>query len=335
MGFRFRRSLRIAPGIRLNFTRSGLSATLGRRGASISVGSRGTRGHLGIPRTGLSYSERLTAGSASAPSSRAQTFGGGCALVAVIGFLVLLVGMCSTPKTNNSANSGALSAPIATDTAYVSATSVNCRSGPSTSSKVLAGLQKGDAAIILERSGTWTKVQGAAAACWISSALLSSQPIAPAESFPSAPQQEVSFAEPTITVKAGIVPTGATFECTPVRVWDGDGPVWCAEGPKVRIAGIAAREADGSCRPNHPCPPASAAAAKQALVSLLGGARGTAPQGHALVRGPRLTCASEGSARGSRTAAWCASPTTGDLSCAMVRTGTVLKWQRYWRNHRC
>jgi endonuclease YncB( thermonuclease family) len=34
---------------------------------------------------------------------------------------------------------------------------------------------------------------------------------------------------------------GAAFTCTPVRVWDGDGPIWCAEGPKVRLAGIAAR----------------------------------------------------------------------------------------------
>ena len=43
------------------------------------------------------------------------------------------------------------------------------------------------------------------------------------------------------------VPAGQSFTCTPTAVWDGDGPIWCAEGPKVRLAGISAREIDGTC----------------------------------------------------------------------------------------
>lgn len=132
-----------------------------------------------------------------------------------------------------------------------------------------------------------------------------------------------------------IVPAGSSFACTPTRVWDGDGPVWCAEGPRVRISGIAAREADGTCLSNQPCPNATADEAKAALVRLLGGAKGRAREGHALVAGPRLSCLSDGPAGGSRTAAKCSSPSTGDLSCAMVETGTVLKWDRYWGDHRC
>lgn len=139
--------------------------------------------------------------------------------------------------------------------------------------------------------------------------------------------------------EAGMIATtlaaGLIFACTPVRVWDGDGPIWCAEGPKVRLAGIAAREMDGSCRPGHPCPSAPAVTARDRLVRLLGGARGRAPEGHVLVRGPTLGCLSTGSAGGARTAAWCSSPRTGDLSCAMVRTGAVLRWKRYWRDHQC
>ena len=57
---------------------------------------------------------------------------------------------------------------------------------------------------------------------------------------------------------ASIVASGQTFTCTPTHVWDGDGPVWCAEGPHLRIAGIAAREMDGTCRTNQPCPNATA-----------------------------------------------------------------------------
>ena len=93
---------------------------------------------------------------------------------------------------------------------------------------------------------------------------------------------------------ASIVASGQTFTCTPTHVWDGDGPVWCAEGPHLRIAGIAAREMDGTCRTNQPCPAASAIEARDALVQLMGGARGTISTGHVVVRGPRLTCRSEG-----------------------------------------
>ena len=58
MGFRFRRSIRLAPGIRLNLTSRGLSATVGPRGASINVGPRGTYANVGIPSTGLSSRTR-------------------------------------------------------------------------------------------------------------------------------------------------------------------------------------------------------------------------------------------------------------------------------------
>ncbi len=128
---------------------------------------------------------------------------------------------------------------------------------------------------------------------------------------------------------------GERFACTPTRVYDGDGPIWCAEGPRVRLAGIAAREIDGSCRRNHPCPATTGTAARAHLVRLIGRRSGVAPTGHVLVEGPSLTCVSAGSAGGSRTAAWCVSPVQGDLSCAMVRSGYALRWDRYWRGHRC
>lgn len=116
------------------------------------------------------------------------------------------------------------------------------------------------------------------------------------------------------------VVAGATFSCTPIAVWDGDGPIWCAEGPKVRLGGIAAREMDGTCRKGHPCPLASATAARDALVRLLGGPRGRLRTGHIAVRASTMTYLSHGSARGARTAALCSLPGVGDLSCAMVHS---------------
>ena len=62
MGFRFRRSFKVFPGVRVNLSKSGLSTSFGGRGASINVSSRGVRGTVGIPGTGLSYSQKLTPG---------------------------------------------------------------------------------------------------------------------------------------------------------------------------------------------------------------------------------------------------------------------------------
>lgn len=138
-----------------------------------------------------------------------------------------------------------------------------------------------------------------------------------------------------VLLSAAVVPAGTEFTCTPVAVWDGDGPVWCAEGPHVRLSGIAAREMDDTCRNNQPCPQASAVAARDGLVSLLGKPSGKRPEGHILLKGPSLQCTSVGGAGGNRTAAWCVSPINGDISCAMVARGLALRWPVYWRAHRC
>ena len=134
---------------------------------------------------------------------------------------------------------------------------------------------------------------------------------------------------------AKVVAAGTTFTCTPVAVWDGDGPIWCAEGPKIRIAGVAAREIDGTCRPGQPCAPMDGRQARDSLVTLFGGPRGTWRTGQVAVRSATMRCVSDGPAKGFRTAAWCVSPVFGDLSCAVVREGGAVRWRRYWRNHLC
>jgi endonuclease YncB( thermonuclease family) len=138
-----------------------------------------------------------------------------------------------------------------------------------------------------------------------------------------------------LLASVAVIPTGQLFHCTPIRVWDGDGPIWCAEGPRVRLAGIAARELDGSCSPGHPCPHSDPFVSRDYLASLLGTRVGVSREGHVIVRGPALRCRSLGSGGGNRTASWCVSPKHGDISCAMVATGHAKKWDRYWRQHRC
>jgi endonuclease YncB( thermonuclease family) len=143
-----------------------------------------------------------------------------------------------------------------------------------------------------------------------------------------------------------VPPAGTSFVCTPERLWDGDGPIWCKEGPRVRLAGIAAREVtwdgahmrDTGCKPDHPCPTTDGVKARMALARLIVGENPSmraAPSGHLIVKAPTLSCVSEGPAGGKRVAAWCRSPAAGDLSCAMVQGGYALRWERYWRDHDC
>lgn len=57
MGLNFRKSFKIAPGVKLNVSKKGISSvSAGVKGARVSVGKKGTRTTVGIPGTGLSYS---------------------------------------------------------------------------------------------------------------------------------------------------------------------------------------------------------------------------------------------------------------------------------------
>ena len=73
MGLRFRRSVKLAPGIRMNFSGSGVSWTLGPRGASVGIGKRGTYLNSGIPGTGLYARERM-GGSSAGGRARASSY---------------------------------------------------------------------------------------------------------------------------------------------------------------------------------------------------------------------------------------------------------------------
>jgi hypothetical protein len=56
MGLRFQKRIRILPGVYINLSKSGVSASVRGRGASMNVDHTGRRMvTLGIPGTGLSY----------------------------------------------------------------------------------------------------------------------------------------------------------------------------------------------------------------------------------------------------------------------------------------
>lgn len=55
MGFRFRRTIGILPGVRLNLGKTAASLSFGVRGARTTVGRAGVRTTVGMPGTGLSH----------------------------------------------------------------------------------------------------------------------------------------------------------------------------------------------------------------------------------------------------------------------------------------
>jgi hypothetical protein len=93
MGWRFHKSIRLLPGLRLNLGRRSASILAGVRGAHISAGSGGTWLRTGIPGTGISYRERLDGrdhrrSAGEAPNGGISWFR--LALLACLGFALYL-----------------------------------------------------------------------------------------------------------------------------------------------------------------------------------------------------------------------------------------------------
>jgi Protein of unknown function (DUF4236) len=63
MGWRFRHSFKIIPGVKLNLSKSGLSCSVGGAPFTVNVGQRGVYGTASLPGTGISFRQRLASGS--------------------------------------------------------------------------------------------------------------------------------------------------------------------------------------------------------------------------------------------------------------------------------
>ncbi|WP_350342646.1 DUF4236 domain-containing protein [Proteinivorax tanatarense] len=78
MGFRFRKSIKLSKGVRLNLSKKGVGVSTGIKGARVGVGPRGVRQTVSIPGTGMSFvkENRLSSTKANydAPNSGQNTF---------------------------------------------------------------------------------------------------------------------------------------------------------------------------------------------------------------------------------------------------------------------
>lgn len=64
----FRRSIKLFPGVRLNFGKKSTSVSFGPRGAKITKGTNGTHVSVGVPGTGVYYRKKI-----SSPKKNSQT----------------------------------------------------------------------------------------------------------------------------------------------------------------------------------------------------------------------------------------------------------------------
>ena len=82
MALRFRKTIKIAPGIRLNISKTGISTSIGPKGATVNMRGGKRKLTTGIPGTGLSQQHNLS----DSGNSRGST---GLVWVAII-FMVII-----------------------------------------------------------------------------------------------------------------------------------------------------------------------------------------------------------------------------------------------------
>lgn len=59
MGFRFRKSIKLLPGLKINLSKSGISFTLGKKGCKTNIKpGRSSKTTFTIPKVGISYEKK-------------------------------------------------------------------------------------------------------------------------------------------------------------------------------------------------------------------------------------------------------------------------------------
>lgn len=103
MGLYWRRSTKILPGVRINWSKSGPSLSVGPRGSKVNIGKRGTYISGGIPGTGLYYRQKIggrkknpnssypTTTSSNHDRSNGLFIGNGCLISIVLSIILLLI----------------------------------------------------------------------------------------------------------------------------------------------------------------------------------------------------------------------------------------------------
>lgn len=266
MAFRFRKSLRIAPGVRLNLSAKSASVRVGPKGLGYTVSTTGKkRLSASIPGTGLSYSKevsskpQLTPSASSLPAaSQSDPPSKGVIVVLLLAIGAGLV-WCSVPsndiagehsETNGSVQSASnpatgrpprhgsptAEAGSSVQTTLYSTANVRLRTSPSARSQTVLTVPVGSAVLSSKREGQWHYVSYGSYSGWILGDYLAKPPPQSATTIsPIKPPVSSTQADPdgrTISGRAAVV----------------DGDTINVSGTRVRFNGVDAPESAQLCQ---------------------------------------------------------------------------------------
>ena len=87
---RFNKRIKIAPGVKLNLSKKGVSTTVGGRGASVNVGRKGSYLNTSLPGTGLSNRTKLGKTTKGRQSKASPKSGSGSSFFTVVKIVLIL-----------------------------------------------------------------------------------------------------------------------------------------------------------------------------------------------------------------------------------------------------
>jgi len=196
-GLRFQKRLQVLPGVRINLSKSGASASVGPRGADVNIGSHGVTTNAGIPGTGISYRSKL--------GKTSSSLIGVVALVAGLGFAAYKnsdrIGALFAPSPTQTQSVATPASPegghrsrmttepkagsiraqavkllVAGGTIYVRRAGSVLRETNKTSGATLKKLDKGAAVTVLALDDDWTQVKAGGETGWMRTSVLGPKP---------------------------------------------------------------------------------------------------------------------------------------------------------------
>lgn len=216
MGWRLHRVFSIFPWLRLNLSKSGVSGSVGPRGADVNIGRHGVTTNASLPGTGISYRQKMGTrgtllgivllvlglafalyryngdinamlGGQRPPSttSTSQTTSLDIEQPAQTAIPRSFVPRARTPKPRvhatraprAAAGADVIAAAVAArGTLYVSRNNSDLRSAPSYSAAVLTKIAKGAQVTLLATSDKWRKVRDGAMVGWMRAGTLRDTP---------------------------------------------------------------------------------------------------------------------------------------------------------------
>lgn len=89
MGTRFQKRIKIAPGLSINLSKSGVSASVGTRGARMTFGHGKRRTTVGLPGSGISHTSIENINQANPDAHPSEESSGGAAVMLIVALVAI------------------------------------------------------------------------------------------------------------------------------------------------------------------------------------------------------------------------------------------------------